>query len=146
MVLEDIVGGLKFVNLLEVSQVFGNQDVIDSVIAYDFGELILTSLSHPSGHSAGVLLYHGEVFDVVVSGEQQFSGVEFCDDAADRPDVAELIPLAALEDYFWRTVLSCIDDGTVSLCPFGGPTEIDYLYFVSHWQVIFLGLAVRCFL
>jgi hypothetical protein len=83
------------------------------------------------------------MFEVVVCGEKEFSRVEFGNDAADRPDVAELIPLAALQDYFWRTVLSCIDDGTVSFCPFGGPTEIDYLYFVPHRQVIFVRFRVR---
>jgi hypothetical protein len=31
----------------------------------------------------------------------------------------------------------------VSFCPFGGPTEIDYLYFVPHWQVIFVRFRVR---
>jgi hypothetical protein len=52
MVLEDIVSGLKFVDLLEVSQVFSHEDGINSVVAYDFCELVLASFSHPSGHGS----------------------------------------------------------------------------------------------
>jgi hypothetical protein len=77
-----------------------------------------------------------------VGGEEEFADVEFCDDAADGPDVAEFIPLAALQDYFWRTVLSRVDDGAVPFCSFGRSPEVDDLDPLLHRQVVFLSFAV----
>jgi hypothetical protein len=66
-----------------------------------------------------------------VGGEEEVPAQQFNRDAADRPDVSYLVPLAALQDDFRRAVLSCADDGAVSFVEERGSSEIDESDFVA---------------
>lgn len=87
---------------------------------------------------AAVLLDHGQVLLVRVGGEEQLSSVEFAHDATDGPDIADLVPLAALQDNLGRPVLPRVDDGAVVLIVLSCSPEINNTYFVPTRQIVFV--------
>lgn len=90
------------------------------------------------GILATVLLDHGQVLVVRVSGEEQLARVQLAHNAADRPDVTDLVPLAALQDNLGRPILPCVDYGTVILVVSGRSPKINDTYFVSARQIVFV--------
>ncbi len=58
-------------------------------------------------------------------GEEEVARDQFGHDAADRPHISDLIPLAALQDDLRGTVLPRADDGAVWLVEERRPSEID---------------------
>ena len=73
---------------------------------------------------------------VIMSGEEQFSGDQLADYAADRPHIADFVPSYAFEDHFRRSVLPGVYCGAVVLVLPGRPSEVDDPYFLAAWQVV----------
>lgn len=48
-----------------------------------------------------MLLHHPQVFDVLMRLEEELSCKQLYDDAANRPHIAYMAPLAASEDDLW---------------------------------------------
>jgi hypothetical protein len=65
------------------------------------------------------------VLGIAVGGEEQVASQQFDGNAADGPDVRELVPLAALQNDFGRTVLPGADDAAVVLVEESGSSKID---------------------
>ena len=60
-----------------------------------------------------------------MGGEEQVSSEQFDGNAADGPDVRELVPLAALQNDFGRTVLPGADNAAMVLVEESGSSEVD---------------------
>lgn len=77
---------------------------------------------------------------VGVRGEEEIAREQLSHDAADRPDICYLVPLAAFQDDLGRTVLTSADNRAVWLVEEGGPTEIDHPDLAALWQPIAIAL------
>ena len=82
------------------------------------------------------------MFVLIMRGEEELSLVELCDDAAQGPDVAGLVPVTALQDDLWPAVLPGVDDGASSLGPVRGSSEVYHLDGVLYGKGTELALSV----
>ena len=87
------------------------------------------------------------MLDVLMGWKQQISCEQLAYDAPDRPDVALLIPCAALHNNFRGSILPGIYYGTMIIVVLGCSAEIDYSYFFTQrkivlvWEVHFFGIT-----
>lgn len=88
-----------------------------------------------------MLLHHAQVLQVLVGLEVELAGDQLDHDAADRPHVADVIPLAAPQDNLGRPVLPRIYDLAVVLPLLSRPAEINYPYPVVLGQYEFAVLS-----
>lgn len=59
---------------------------------------------------------------------EQLASVHLNQNTNHRPDITFLIPLAAVQNHLWGSVLSCVYDGVVLLIVVCGTAEVNYLY------------------
>lgn len=110
--------------------------LVDEPVPEELAQGIVASfVHHPVGEPARVLLDHGQVLLVGVRGEEQLPRDQLADDAPDRPHVADLVPLAALQDDLGRPVLASVDDGAVVFVVVGGAPEVDHPHLFLAGQV-----------
>lgn len=83
------------------------------------------------------------MLEVVMCGKEQVACIQFWDDAADRPNIARLLPLTALQNDLRRAILPGIDDGAMSFAAVGSSSEIYQFYTIVIRQHIVLYLLMR---
>ena len=91
-------------------------------------------MSHPRWKLTTQFIYHVYMIEIVMHVKQQLPCYYLDQDAADRPHITEFIPLAALQDHFWASVLPGIYHLTVGVVFVGGPSEIYQLYLLARRQ------------
>mmetsp|Transcript_33460 Transcript_33460/g.77163 ORF Transcript_33460/g.77163 Transcript_33460/m.77163 type:complete len:216 (-) Transcript_33460:466-1113(-) len=85
-------------------------------------------VQHDPGKGPQESLHEGQVFDVVVGGEEELAAVELGEDAAGAPEVRGHGP-AQVQDYLRGAVLARVDDGGFFLVVVGGAAEVDHFNF-----------------
>ena len=100
-------------------------------------QLIPAALQHLSRQLCPIVLDdHQQVLEVIVGGEEQAPSGEFCEDAADTPDIAGLGPVVALEDYLRSAVLTGVYDRAVLLGFVSSTTKVNQLYLCSQREAV----------
>ena len=97
-------------------------------------ELPTGPMSHPRWKLTTQFVYHVYVIEIVMHVEQQLPCYYLDQDAADRPHITEFIPLAALQDHLWASVLPGVYHLTVGVVFVGCPSEIYQLYLLARRQ------------
>lgn len=74
--------------------------------------------------------------------EQKISGEKLDEDAAKRPDITNVVPLAALQDHFWPPVLPSVDDGALRIGLMSSTSKVDEFDSCALWNEVVLAVQV----
>jgi hypothetical protein len=95
-----------------------------SPLVEHLAERVLGLFGHPPWKLACYLVYHIDMVDVVVDGEEEVPGGHLHEDAAQGPHVAGVVPPAALQDDLRSTVLPSINDAALRIPLVVGSSKI----------------------
>lgn len=98
-----------------------------------FDTLISALFSHPIRDDTTLSLYHGQVLQVLMCVEKQLTCIKLHHDASHTPNIWRFVPHKTLKDHFRCSVLSRVDDQSVSLVIIRCPTKINYFNFGLNW-------------
>lgn len=93
-------------------------------------------LHHPPRKSPTHLLNHGQMLIIGMRRKQQLPRKQLADNTANGPHIADLVPLAALQDDLRGTVLPCVNGRAVVLVVFCCAAEIYYADCIAVWHVV----------
>jgi len=102
----------------------------------------LAFIGHPFWYWPALLFYHGKVFVVLVSVEEQFASVELNQNAGHWPDVRGFIPSQSFKDNLRGPVLSSVNYQCVIFIMVRWAAEVNYFYIALFW----LQPLIFCFL
>mmetsp|Transcript_85633 Transcript_85633/g.247181 ORF Transcript_85633/g.247181 Transcript_85633/m.247181 type:complete len:234 (+) Transcript_85633:238-939(+) len=87
--------------------------------------------------------YERQVLELLVRFKELLTGIQFHEDAADRPEVRALIP-PGRQQHLGASVLPCVDDRRMMLVLVRSVAEVDELYLAAHRTQVWPGLLPRC--
>ena len=117
--------------------------VVDvSMFVEQSSELFATTFNHPDRIGKTQFFDHVEMIEVIVDMEEQFPCDKLNQDAAKRPHITLLIPLATLQNHLGSSILPCIDDLAMTLTFVGGPSKIYQFDLLADWREKLLTISV----